>query len=65
MSKKYSLPFIKTSDKDIMEILLRDGFELIEYAGSTWTFLNCHDNKSTTLAFADNNKIHFSNKLCI
>lgn len=64
MSNKYSLPFIKTSDKDTMKVLLHDGFELIECTGNTWTFLNCNNNKST-LVLSDNNKIHFSNKLCI
>lgn len=51
--------FIKTSDKEIIKILIEDGFELISQDKNMATFLN-----SRALTFEDkNNKIQYSNIL--
>ncbi len=53
--------FIKTQDLETSELLKKESFELIDYTNGTWTFAN---NKSRPLTF-DNNKIAYSNTLCI
>ena len=53
--------FIKTQDINTCEELKRAGFDLIDYTDNTWTFMNKPD---CTLVFEDN-KIVYSNKLCI
>lgn len=51
--------FIKTSDKEIKEKLLKEGFKLVSQDGNVATFLNNH-----SLAFENtNNKIQYSNML--
>ena len=51
--------FIKTQDLDTSESLKQAGFELVDYANETWTFVN---NPKCPLTF-DNNKIVYSNML--
>lgn len=51
--------FIKTSDKEIKEKLLKEGFELVSQDGNVATFLNNH-----SFTFENtNNKIQYSNML--
>ena len=51
--------FIKTSDKETKENLLREGFKLVSQDGNVATFLNNH-----SLTFENtNNKIQYSNML--
>ena len=57
-----TLPFIKTSDEDTMNLLKEEGFDLIDYNSGIWTFVNCQKNK---LDFESNKKITYSNKRCI
>ena len=53
--------FIKTSDKETKENLLKEGFKLVSQDEKVWTFINDH-----SLTFEDkNNKIQYSNMLCI
>lgn len=53
--------FIKTKDEDTRNLLVQEGFELIDYSAGVWTFLNC------PTKFADKNintdKIIMSNML--
>ena len=58
-NKKQAL-FIKTKDLNTSELLKNEGFELVDYANGTWTFMN---NSNRPLTF-DNNKIAYSNTLC-
>ena len=62
-NKNTTLPFIKTSDKNTMEILKMEGFELIDYNNGIWTFVNCID--KITKANFESNKLTYSNMLCI
>ena len=51
--------FIKTSDKETRENLLKEGFKLVSQDGNVATFLNNH-----YLTFENtNNKIQYSNML--
>lgn len=51
--------FIKTSDKETKERLLKEGFKLVSQDGNVATFLNNH-----SLTFENtNNKIQYSNML--
>lgn len=51
--------FIKTSDKETKENLLKEGFKLVSQDGNVATFLNNH-----SLTFENtNNKIKYSNML--
>lgn len=51
--------FIKTSDKETKENLLKEGFKLVSQDGNVVTFLNNH-----SLIFENtNNKIQYSNML--
>ena len=51
--------FIKTSDKETKENLLKEGFKLVSQDGNVATFLNNH-----CLTFENtNNKIQYSNML--
>nr|DAE30520.1 MAG TPA: hypothetical protein [virus sp. ctiha2] len=51
--------FIKTSDKETKENLLKEGFKLVSQDGNVATFLNNH-----SLTFENtNNKIQYSNML--
>ena len=51
--------FIKTSDKETKENLLKEGFKLVSQDGNVATFLNNH-----SLTFENtNNKIQYSNRL--
>ena len=51
--------FIKTSDKETKEKLLKEGFKLVSQDGNVATFLNDH-----SLTFDNtNNKIQYSNML--
>ena len=51
--------FIKTSDKETKEKLLKEGFKLVSQDGNVTTFLNNH-----SLTFENtNNKIQYSNML--
>ena len=51
--------FIKTSDKETKEKLLKEGFKLVSQDGNAATFVNNH-----SLTFENtNNKIQYSNIL--
>lgn len=51
--------FIKTSDEETKENLLKEGFKLVSQDGNVVTFLNNH-----SLTFENtNNKIQYSNML--
>lgn len=51
--------FIKTSDKETKENLLKEGFKLVSQDGNVATFVNNH-----SLIFENtNNKIQYSNML--
>ena len=52
--------FIKTTHAETYEKLLSEGFVLVSFDGTAWTFLN---DKSKTMSF-DNKEIIFSDKLC-
>ena len=53
--------FIKTSDKETKENLLKEGFKLVSQDGNVETFLNNH-----SLTFENtNNKIQYSNMLTV
>ena len=53
--------FIKTSDKETKENLLKEGFKLVSQDEKVWTFINDH-----SLTFDNtNNKIQYSNILNI
>lgn len=52
--------FIKTSDEDTKNKLLKEGFKLISQDGNVFTFLNDH-----SLTFEDKTKIQYTNMLCI
>lgn len=53
--------FLKTSDVDTKNQLIQAGFKLISQDGNVFTFMN-----NRTLIFEDkNNKIQYSNNLCI
>ena len=59
MKMKYN--FLRTSDEDTKNKLIKEGFKLISQDGNVFTFMNNH-----TLTFEDkNNKIQYSNMLCI
>lgn len=53
--------FIKTSDKETKEKLLKEGFKMVSQDGNVVTFLNDH-----TFSFENTNKkIQYSNMLSI
>ena len=53
--------FLKTSDEETKKYLLKRGYKLVSQDEKVWTFINDH-----TLTFEDkNNKIQYSNMLCI
>ena len=60
-TKIATLPFVKTSDEETMQLLKMEGLELIDYNNGVWTFLNC-PKKNTNF---ENKKIAYSNMLCI
>lgn len=53
--------FVKTKDLETSNNLKKSGFELVDYTDGTWTFVN---DPKRPLTF-DNNKIAYSNMLCI
>ncbi len=53
--------FVKTQDLITAEGLKKAGFELVDYQDDTWTFIN---NPKCPITF-DNNKLIYSNMLCI
>jgi hypothetical protein len=61
MKNKNKALFIKTKDFETSETLKNEGFELVDYTDGTWTFVN---NAERPLTF-DNNKVAYSNMLCI
>lgn len=52
--------FLKTTDEEAKNNLLKQGFKLISQDGDVYTFINDH-----TLAFEDTTKIQYTNMLCI
>lgn len=53
--------FLKTSDEETKKYLLKRGYKLVSQDEKVWTFINDH-----SLTFEDkNNKIQYSNMLCI
>lgn len=61
INSKNQAMFVKTQDLVTAEGLKKAGFELVDYTDGTWTFIN---NPNCPLTF-DNNKIAYSNMLCI
>lgn len=61
IDNKNKAMFVKTQDLITAEGLTKAGFELVDYADGTWTFIN---NPNCPLTF-DNNKLAYSNMLCI
>lgn len=51
--------FLKTSDEDTKNLLVREGFKLISQDGNVYTFLN----SGHALSFEDKSKITYSNLL--
>ena len=60
-NNKNQAMFVKTQDLITAEGLKRAGFNLVDYVDGTWTFVN---NPDCPLTF-DNNKVAYSNMLCI
>lgn len=60
-NNKNKAKFIKTQDSNTCEKLFDSGFKLIDYTDGIWTFMN---DINRPLTF-DNNKITYSNVLCI
>jgi len=58
MKDKKIMPFIKTSDKTTADILLSEGFQLLDKSGEIWTFIN-----DGSLRFSTDKKIVYSDKL--
>ena len=52
--------FVKTTDASTYELLLSEGFKLVSFDGTVWTFLN---DKSKSMNFNNKNMI-YSDKLC-
>lgn len=52
--------FIKTTHRETFEKLQDEGFTLISFDGTVWTFMN---DKSKTMNFS-NKEIIYSDKLC-
>ena len=53
--------FLKTSDEETKKYLLKRGYKLVSQDEKVWTFINDH-----SLTFEEkNNKIQYSNMLCI
>ena len=57
MDKKEMMPFIKTKDEDTANMLIAEGFQLVDKNGGFWTILN-----NKTVKFGAT-KIFYSNKL--
>ena len=55
--------FIKTSDKDTIDKLMKLGFQVIDRSNGMTTFLN--DKNALFAEIKDMSKIHFCNTLCI
>ena len=55
--------FIKTSDKSTADILLKLGFQQVDFSSSIYTFLNTE--KMQFSDDIDKSKIQYSNNLCI
>lgn len=53
--------FIKTKDEETRNVLIREGFEMIDFSAGVWTFLNCPTKYSNTKV--DSINIVFSNIL--
>lgn len=50
--------FVRTSDSETADKLLKEGFTLVDKSNGYWTFIN---NKNIT--FEDKSKVHYSNQL--
>ena len=61
MKNKNKSWFCKTQDENIAKELIESGFELVDCTNGIWTFIN---NSDSPLTF-DNNKVTYSNMLCI
>ena len=59
MKDKNKSWFVKTQDENTAKALMDFGFELVDCANGTWTFIN---NPDYPLMF-DNKKVTYSNKL--
>ena len=55
--------FIKTSDKSTADILLKLGFQQVDFSSSIYTFLNT--DKMQFSDDIDKSKIQYSNMLCV
>lgn len=61
MKDKNQALFVKTQDLNMAEAMKKSGFDLVDYTDGTWTFIN---NPNCPLTF-DNDKVAYSNMLCI
>lgn len=52
--------FIRTTDEDTKNQLLKEGFKLISQDGGVYTFMN-----DCALTFENKTKIQYTNMLCI
>ena len=52
--------FIKTKDIDTYEVLIKEGFDLVDDTNGVWTFVN---DLNRPLTF-ENNKVAYSDMLC-
>ena len=55
--------FIKTSDKSTADILLKLGFQQVDFSSGIYTFLNT--DKINFSENIDKSKIQYSNMLCV
>lgn len=52
--------FIRTSDEETKNKLIKENFKLVSQDGNMYTFINDH-----SLTFDDRSKIQYTNILCI
>lgn len=52
--------FVKTSDSDTADKLIKSGMQLLNQQNGVWTFVN---DPKIPMKFADNTKIIYTNKL--
>jgi len=52
--------FIRTSDKETADKLQDEGLQLVQYANGVWVFINDYK-----INYASNEKVVYTNKLCV
>lgn len=55
--------FISTTDKDTADLLLKEGFELVEDSSNKWMFLN--NSGKFAISKADKNKVCETDRVCM